>query len=237
MVHRGKKYKAAVQEIGRHAIYTPSEAVALVKKVASANFDETVEVHLRTGLDPRHADQQVRSVVVLPHGVGKEVRVLVFAEGDAEKTALDAGADYAGTDELVKRIQEGWFEFDVAIAIPQVMSKVGRLGRELGRRRLMPNPKAGTIVQPNDLERVVKEAKLGRVEFRTDKTANIHAPIGKTSFSEEKLMGNFAAFMEAIMKARPSGAKGVYIKKVTLTSTMGPGIKVEPSAATALKVA
>jgi len=196
-----------------------------------------VEVHLNMGVDPRHADQQVRGVVLLPHGTGKQVRILVFAEGEAEKIAQQAGADYVGTDELTKKIQGGWLDFDVAIAIPQVMGKVGRLGRVLGPRGLMPSPKAGTIVQPDDLPRLIQETRLGRVEFKVDKTANIHVPIGKASFSSEQLLDNFTAFMEAIVRAKPSGAKGQYVKKVVMTTTMGPGIKVNPMEAMALRTA
>jgi len=215
--------------------YSPAEAIELARKTSPTNFDATVEVHLNMGVDPRHADQQVRGVVLLPHGTGKQVRILVFAEGEAEKIAQEAGADYVGTDELIKKIQDGWLDFDVAIAIPQVMGKVGRLGRILGPRGLMPSPKTGTIVQPDDLPRLIQEARMGRVEFRVDKTGNIHAPIGKVSFDKERLLENFAAFMEAVIRAKPAGVRGQYIKKVYLTTTMGPGIKVNPLEAMALK--
>lgn len=237
MPKRGKKYRQAAQLVDRMRAYLPAEAVELAQKTSTANFDATVEVHLNMGVDPRHADQQVRGVVLLPHGTGKQVRILVFAEGEAEKIAQEAGADYVGTDELTKKIQGGWLDFDVAIAIPQVMGKVGRLGRVLGPRGLMPSPKAGTIVQPDDLPRLIQETRLGRVEFRVDKTANIHAPIGKASFSSEQLLDNFTAFMEAIIRAKPSGAKGQYVKKVVMTTTMGPGIKVNPMEAMALRTA
>ncbi len=237
MPKRGKKYRQAAQLVDRMRDYLPAEAIELAQKTSTANFDATVEVHLNMGVDPRHADQQVRGVVLLPHGTGKQVRILVFAEGEAEKIAQEAGADYVGTDELTKKIQGGWLDFDVAIAIPQVMGKVGRLGRVLGPRGLMPSPKAGTIVQPDDLPRLIQETRLGRVEFRVDKTANIHAPIGKASFSSEQLLDNFTAFMEAIIRAKPSGAKGQYVKKVVMTTTMGPGIKVNPMEAMALRTA
>lgn len=237
MPKRGKKYRQAAQLVDRMRAYLPAEAIELAQKTSTANFDATVEVHLNMGVDPRHADQQVRGVVLLPHGTGKQVRILVFAEGEAEKIAQEAGADYVGTDELTKKIQGGWLDFDVAIAIPQVMGKVGRLGRVLGPRGLMPSPKAGTIVQPDDLPRLIQETRLGRVEFRVDKTANIHVPIGKASFSSEQLLDNFTAFMEAIIRAKPSGAKGQYVKKVVMTTTMGPGIKVNPMEAMALRTA
>lgn len=237
MPKRGKKYRQAAKLVDRMRAYLPAEAIELTQKTSTANFDATVEVHLNMGVDPRHADQQVRGVVLLPHGTGKQVRILVFAEGEAEKIAQEAGADYVGTDELTKKIQGGWLDFDVAIAIPQVMGKVGRLGRVLGPRGLMPSPKAGTIVQPDDLPRLIQETRLGRVEFRVDKTANIHVPIGKASFSSEQLLDNFTAFMEAIVRAKPSGAKGQYVKKVVMTTTMGPGIKVNPMEAMALRTA
>lgn len=236
MPKRGKKYQEAAKLIEQGKQYSPDEAVSLVKKTSYANFDATIEAHLRMGLDPRKADQQIRSTVQLPNGTGREVRVLVFAEGEDQRRALEAGADYAGTDEYVQKIQDGWFEFDVSVATPNVMSKVGRLGRQLGPRGLMPSPKAGTVVQGEDIDRVVSELKAGRVEFRLDRTANIHVPIGKSSFSEEALRQNFAALMEAVVAARPSAAKGSYIRKVALTATMGPGIKVDPIQASAMRV-
>jgi large subunit ribosomal protein L1 len=235
MPKRGKKYQEAAKLIERDKIYSPEEAIELTKKTHYAQFDATVEVHLRTGLDPRHADQQVRGVTLLPKGTGKQVRILVFVEGEGDRIARDAGADFVGSDDLVAEIQKGWFEFDVAIATPPMMRKVGRLGRQLGPRGLMPSPKAGTIVSEDDLERVITEARQGRVEYRIDRTANIHFPIGKVSFSEEDLLENMAAVMEAIVKARPAASKGAYIRKVTVCSTMGPGIRVDPTAAMAMK--
>jgi len=228
MAKHGKKFLAAQAKVDREKLYTPSEAVALVKETSITKFDATVEVHLRMGLDPRQADQQLRDVVVLPHGLGKIVRVLVFASGEGATAAREAGADFvADDDESLNKIQAGNTDFDVAIATPDMMGKVGRLGRVLGPRGLMPNPKAGTVVPPEDLPRAVEEAKAGRVEFRLDKTANVHVPIGKASFDEKKLFENLSALMEAIKKAKPSGAKGNYIKRITITTTMGPGIKVD----------
>lgn len=234
MPKRGKKYRQAASLLESGRIYSPEEALELAKKTNYASFDSTVEVHLRTGLDPRHADQQVRGVVLLPKGTGKTVRILVFAEGEADKFARDAGADYVGSDDLVEEIQKGWLEFDIAIATPPMMRKVGRLGRVLGPRGLMPSPKAGTIVGEDDLERVIREARQGRVEYRVDKTANIHVPIGKVSFSVEDLLENMATVMEAIVKARPAASKGTYIRKVIICNTMGPAIRVDPTAATAM---
>jgi large subunit ribosomal protein L1 len=238
MPKRGKKYLEALKKVDRNRLYSPQEAVQLVKETAYANFDASVDVHIRLGVDPRHADQQVRGVVLLPHGLGKTVRVLVFAAGDAARIAEAAGADYViSDDEGIKKIQDGWTDFDVAIAVPDMMGKVGRLGRILGPRGLMPNPKTGTVVPPEDLPRVIAEAKAGRAEFRVDKTANLHIPIGRISFSNQALLENLAAAMEAVKKARPTAAKGTYIRKVTLASSMGPGIKVDPVAAQALEVA
>ncbi|MBN1179869.1 MAG: 50S ribosomal protein L1 [Anaerolineae bacterium] len=237
MGKRGKKYEEARAKIDREQLYAPQDAIGLVKGVSFSKFDETVEVHIRLGVDPRHADQQVRSVVRLPHGLGKDVRILVFAAGDGARAAEEAGADYIiYDDDGIKRIQDGWTDFDVAIAVPEMMSKVGRLGRVLGPRGLMPNPKAGTVVPSEDLPSIIEEAKAGRVEFRVDKTANLHIPIGKVSFPENKLLENFAAAMEAVKKARPAGSKGTYIRKVTLASTMGPGVKVDPTAARTLEI-
>ncbi|HID89216.1 MAG TPA: 50S ribosomal protein L1, partial [Anaerolineae bacterium] len=208
----------------------------LVKETSYANFDASVDLHIRLGVAPRHADQQVRGTVRLPHGLGKEVKVLVFAAGEAAKIAEEAGADFViSDDEGIKKIQQGWTDFDVAIAVPEMMSKVGRLGRILGPRGLMPNPKSGTVVQPEDLPRVIREAKTGRVEFRVDKTANLHIPIGRVSFPVEKLLDNMAAVMEAVKKARPPAAKGTYIRKVTVAASMGPGIKIDPVAAQVLE--
>jgi large subunit ribosomal protein L1 len=235
MPKRGRKYRESAALIEPGTAYAPQEAIDLTRKTSYASFDATVELHLRMGLDPRHADQQVRGVVLLPKGTGKTVRILVFAEGEAEKIARDAGADYAGSDELIDQIQKGWFDFDIAIATPPMMRKVGRLGRLLGPRGLMPSPKAGTIVGEDDLERVIQEARQGRVEYRIDKTANIHVPIGKVSFSTADLHENMAAVMEAIVRARPPAAKGTYIRRATICSTMGPGIRVDPVAAAAMK--
>ena len=207
--------------------YEPGEAIKLAKKAAYAKFDETVELHFRMGVDPRHADQQVRGVTLLPHGVGKRVRILVLTQGEGLKIAEDAGADYVGGDELVKRIEDGWLDFDIAIATPDMMPKIGKLGKILGRRGLMPNPKSGTIASAADLPRVIKEARQGRLEFKLDKTALIHLPIGKLSFDDEKLLENLAAVVEAVVKARPSGAKGQYIKSISLTTSMGPGIGLD----------
>ena len=237
MPKHGKQYEDAVKLIERQRAYAPREALELVQKTKYAKFDETVDVHMRMGVDPRHADQQVRGVVLLPHGVGKSVRVLVFAEGEAARVAQSAGADYVGTDELIEKIQNGWIEFDAVITIPQVMGKVGKLGRVLGPRGLMPSPKTGTIVQLDDLPQLIKELHLGRVEFRVDKTANMHVPIGKTSFSVDQLLDNFASLMDAVMRARPAAVKGQYIRRLTVTSTMGPGIKVDTAQAMALKPA
>lgn len=235
MAKHGKKYLAAAAKVEQSRNYTPAEAISLVKETSVTKFDGTVEVHLRLGVDPRHADQQVRDVVVLPHGLGKTVRVLVFVQGEGANLAREAGADYVADDETINRILGGWTDFDVAIATPDMMGKVGRLGRVLGPRGLMPNPKAGTVVPAEDIPRVVNEAKAGRVEFRVDKTANLHVPIGKVSFDEKKLYENLAALMEAIKKARPAAAKGAYIKRVTLTSTMGPGVKVDPIGSQAME--
>ncbi|MBM3151671.1 MAG: 50S ribosomal protein L1 [Chloroflexi bacterium] len=236
MPKHGKKYLAALAKVEPDKFYPPREAVALVKDTSITKFDATVEVHLRMGLDPRQADQQVRDVVVLPHGLGKAVRVLVFAQGDGATNARNAGADLvADEDETLNKILGGWLDFDVAIATPDMMGKVGKLGRVLGPRGLMPNPKAGTVVSPNDMGRAVTEAKAGRVEFRLDKTANIHVAIGKVSFDEVKLFENFAALMDALQKAKPSAAKGNYIKHITMASTMGPGIKIDASEAQSME--
>jgi len=229
MSKRGKKYLAAAAKIDSARLYAPQEALALVKETSPVNFDATVEIHFCLGVDPRHAEQQVRDAVLMPHGLGKTVRVLVFAQGEGAALAEQAGADFvADSDEMLKKIQEGWTDFDVAIATPDMMSKAGRLGRVLGPRGLMPNPKAGTVVPAEDLPRVIGEAKAGRVEFRVDKTANLHVPIGKVSFPVEHLHGNMAALMASVRKARPAATKGVYIRHLYLTSSMGPSIKVDP---------
>jgi len=231
MAKHGKKYLAAAAKVNPDTLYEPQNAIALVRETSISKFDGTVELHIRLGVDPRHADQQVRDVVVLPHGLGKTVRVLVFAQGDAVALAKEAGADVIADDEIINKILGGWTDFDVAIATPDMMGKVGRLGRVLGPRGLMPNPKAGTVVPGEDIGRVVQESKAGRVEFRVDKTANLHIPIGKVSFEKDQLYDNMATLMEAVKKAKPAAAKGTYIRKITLTATMGPGIKVDPSAA------
>lgn len=227
MAKHGKKYNEAVQVIEKTKTYAPEEAVELAKKMAHANFDETVELHLRMGVDPRNATQQVRGVALLPYGLGKKVRVLVFAQGEAVKAAETAGADYAGGDELVKKIEDGWLEFDTAIATPEMMGKVGKLGKILGRKGLMPNPKSGTVVPAEDLPRVIEDSRKGRVEFKLDRTAIIHVPLGKASFDNEQLVGNLTALIEALLKAKPSGAKGQYVRTAVLTTTMGPGIKLD----------
>ena len=236
MAKHGKKYLAALAKVDIDKHYEPREALTLVRETAITKFDSSVEVHMRMGLDPRQADQQVRDVVVLPHGLGKTVRVLVFAAGEGATAARAAGADtVADDDETLNKIQAGWTEFDVAIATPDMMGKVGKLGRVLGPRGLMPNPKAGTVVPPADLGRAIQEAKAGRVEFRLDKTANIHVVIGKASFDAQKLYENFSALMEALRKARPAAAKGNYIKHITMTSTMGPGVKVDANLAQSME--
>ena len=222
---RGKKYQDAAKLIDRSVQYDVAEAVDLVKKSATAKFDETVELHVRLGVDGRHADQQVRGAVVLPHGTGKKVRVLVFAKGDMVAEAEAAGADYVGGDELIPKIQnDGWFEFDVVVATPDMMGVVGRLGRVLGPKGLMPNPKAGTVTM--DVTKAVKDIKAGKIEYRLDKTNIIHCPVGKASFTQEQLADNFQALMGAIIKAKPASAKGQYLRSVTMTSTMGPGVKL-----------
>jgi large subunit ribosomal protein L1 len=233
MRKHGKNYREQATKVDQDKNYAPKEAVALAKATSYAKFNATVETHIRLGVDPKHADQNVRDVVVLPHGLGKTVRVLVFADGEGARLAKDNGADYVADDDLIKKIQEGWSEFDVAIATPEQMGKVGRLGRVLGPRGLMPNPKTGTVVPVTDLPRVIKESKAGRVEFRVDKTGNLHVPIGKVSFSEQQLYDNFTALMTAVVKAKPASAKGTYLRKVVVTTTMGPGVKVDALAATA----
>ena len=225
---KGKKYTEAAKLIDRTMAYDAAEAVALVKKAATAKFDETVEAHIRTGCDGRHAEQQIRGAVVLPHGTGKTVRVLVFAKGDKANEAEAAGADYVGGEELIPKIQnDGWFEFDVVVATPDMMGVVGRLGRVLGPKGLMPNPKAGTVTM--DVTKAINEIKAGKIEYRLDKTNIVHVPVGKVSFTEEQLADNFQAIMDAIVKAKPSSLKGTYLKNITLASTMGPGVKVNTS--------
>ncbi|NLB70678.1 MAG: 50S ribosomal protein L1 [Chloroflexi bacterium] len=232
MSKKGKNFINASQKVEADRSYSPREAIDLVKELAFAKFDETVEIHIRTGLDPRQADQQIRDVTLLPKGLGKTVRVLVFAQGEAASAARAAGADFvAETDEDLARIQGGYTDFDVAVGTMDMMGKVGRLGRVLGPRNLMPNPKAGTVVQPDDIAQAIETAKAGRVEFRLDKSANIHVPLGKVSFSAADLYENMAALTSAVRKARPAGAKGQFIKRVTLASTMGPGVKVDVNSA------
>jgi large subunit ribosomal protein L1 len=223
----GKKHQEALTLVDRQQTYPPAEAIALAKKAAHARFDETVELHVRTGLDVRHADQQLRGSVLLPHGLGKTVRVLVFAEGEGARAAQEAGADHVGGDDLIKRIEGGWTDFDVALAQRELMGKVGRLGRVLGPRGLMPNPRSGTVVEEQDIGKAVRDARQGRVEYRLDRSAIIHVPIGKVSFDDEKLLENLAAIIETIVKSRPAGAKGQFVRSMTLATTMGPGIKLE----------
>jgi large subunit ribosomal protein L1 len=224
---RGKKYVESAKLVDRSQLYEPAEACALVKKTASAKFDETVEVHIRTGCDGRHADQQIRGAVVLPHGTGKTVRVLVFAKGAKADEALAAGADFVGAEELIPKIQkENWFEYDVVVATPDMMGVVGRLGRVLGPKGLMPNPKAGTVTM--DVTKAINDIKAGKIEYRLDKTNIIHCPVGKVSFTEEQLNENLKALTDAIVKAKPAAVKGQYLKSITLTTTMGPGVKINP---------
>lgn len=229
MAKHGKRYQAATAQLDRQRIYSGEEAAQLIKETATASFDETVELHLRTTLDPRKADQQLRGTVLLPHGTGKQVRILVFADGEDVRRAEEAGAEYVGGDELAKKIQDGWLDFDLAIATLPMMRVVGRLGRVLGPRGLMPSPKAGTVVSGEDLPRVINEARQGRVEFRLDKGANIHVGIGKVSFTPDQILDNLRAVLDAVNASRPGGAKGQMLRRVTLSSTMGPGIRVDPS--------
>jgi len=237
MPKHGRKYREAAAKVDRNKLYTPEEAIALVKETSIAKFDATVEIHMRLGVDPRHADQMVRGVVLLPNGLGKTVRILVFAEGDDARIAEEAGADYVGSQDLAERIQGGWLDFDMVLATPPMMRVVGRLGRVLGPRGMMPNPRAGTIGQGDDLERLITEARLGRVEFRVDRTSNLHVPVGKVSFEAPKLHGNISAFMDAVRKARPPAAKGTYVRRIVFAACMGPGIKVDPVLAMDMEVA
>lgn len=223
-----KRYAEAVKQVDRDTLYPLAEAIALSKQMATAKFDETIEMHVRLGIDPRHSDQQVRSTVLLPNGLGKTVRVLVFAEGEDARAAEAAGADIIANDEVLNRIQkENWLDFDAALAVPSMMSKVGRVARILGPRGLMPNPKAGTVVQPDNLAQAVQELKAGRVEFRNDKTGNLHVPVGKASFAADSLVENARAILDAVQRVRPSAVKGLYIRRITVASTMGPGVRVE----------
>jgi len=232
-MERSRKY-LEVAKLLEDRPYGPDEAVSLVKKTSYVKFDATVELHMRMGLDPRHADQQVRGVALLPNGLGKTVRVLVFAQGEGAQIANQAGADFVGSDELIRQIEGGWTEFDVSIATQDMMGRVGRLGRILGRRGLMPNPRSGTVVPAEDLPRAIRDAKKGRVEFRLDRTAIIHVPVGKVSFEEDKLLENISTLIDAVVRAKPSGAKGQYVRSIYVTSSMGPGIKLDLNPALAL---
>lgn len=234
MAKHSRRFTDIHSKVDRTRFYQPDEAVKLVKETATAKFDETIEVHLRMGVDPRYAEQQVRGVVTLPNGTGRQVRIVVFAGPDGQALATEAGADRVGAEDLADQIQKGWTDFDVVLATPDMMRVVGRLGRVLGPRGMMPSPKTGTIVPAEELPRVIEESRLGRVEFRVDKTSNIHVPIGKASFEEPKLLKNFAALMEALMAAKPSALKGNYIHRITLASTMGPGVKTDIAASSAL---
>jgi large subunit ribosomal protein L1 len=234
MAKHGKQIVAAQKKIAADKLYSPEEAVALLKEVAFAKFDETIEVHARLGIDPRQADQTVRTTVILPHGTGKIVRVLVFAQGEADRIAREAGADYVGADDVVAQINGGWLEFDAAIAMADMMGKVGGLGRILGRRGLMPNPRSGTVVRnPEDLPNVLRELKGGRVEFRNDRLGIVHSVIGRKSFSDQQIVENLYAFLDALQRAKPSGAKGIYCRTLSITSTMAPGIPLNVSNALA----
>jgi large subunit ribosomal protein L1 len=227
MARHSRRYSTVAEQVEEDRIYQPQEAVELVKDLSSTKFDETVEIHMRTNSDPRHADQMVRGVTVLPHGLGKQIRVLVFASAEAVEIARQAGADYVGEDDLIEQIEGGWMEFDVGLAVPQVMPKIGRLGRILGRSGLMPNPRSGTMVQPQDLPRAIQDAKAGRVEYRTDRTAIIHSPFGKVSFSAEQLMDNLGALVSSIIRDKPSELKGPFLRSAYLTSSMGPSVALD----------
>ncbi len=235
MPSRSRRYSNVAERVDPDQLYDPSDAIDLLKDMSTAKFDETVEFHLRTNVDPRHADQMVRGVVGLPHGIGKTVRVLVFTGADGSEIARQAGADYVGEDDLIERIEGGWVEFDIGLATPQVMPKIGKLGRILGRRGLMPNPRSGTMVQPQDLPRAIQEAKGGRTEYRTDRTAIIHCAIGKISFETPMLLGNLAALSDAIVRDRPAALKGPYFRSAYVTSTMGPSVPMDLVALQALR--
>lgn len=237
MPKHGKKYLEALGKVDKAKLYAVDDAISLAREIAPAKFDETVELHIKTGLDPRHAEQQIRGSTVLPNGLGKVLRVLVFTEGEATGVARDAGADFVGSDDLIKQIEGGWTDFDVAIATREMMGKVGRLGRILGPRGLMPNPRSGTVIGAEDIAKTVAEAKQGRVEFRLDRLANIHVPLGKVSFEPAKIRENMATLIEAVNAARPKEAKGQYIRSMTLTTTMGPGIHLDLAQAMALRTA
>ena len=235
MVKHSRRYQSVVNNVDTERLYGPLEAIDLVKESSNTKFDETVEVHLRTNADPRHADQMIRDVAVLPHGLGKPIRVLVFATGEAVDIARQAGADYVGDDDLIEQVEAGFTDFEVGLAIPQVMPKIGRLGRVLGRKGLMPNPRSGTLVQPQDLPRAIQEAKAGRVEFRTDRTAIIHSPIGKASFSTDLLAENLAVLTDSIIRSKPAAVKGSFLKSAFLASTMGPSVPMDLVALQALQ--
>ncbi|MBV7331662.1 50S ribosomal protein L1 [Chloroflexi bacterium TSY] len=235
MPKRSRRFQAHLANLKRDHFYLPDEAMKMTQDFANAKFDETIEIHLRMGVDPRHADQQIRGVVTLPNGVGREVKIVVFASPDGQALAREAGADHVGADELATEIQNGWTDFSVVLATPDMMRVVGKLGRILGPRGLMPSPKTGTIVPAEDLPRVIEEARLGRIEYRVDKTSNIHVPIGKASFETPKLMQNLGSLMEAVMGAKPSSLKGIYLQRATVTSTMGPGVKMDTTAVAELR--
>ena len=235
MVKHSKRYAAVAEKVEVDRLYDPEAAIALTKDLSTAKFDETVELHLRTNVDPRHADQMVRGVAAMPHGLGKTVRVLVFADSEAAEIARAAGADFAGEDDLIAQVESGWAEFDIGLAVPNVMPKIGKLGRVLGRRGLMPNPRSGTMVQPQDLPRAIQEAKAGRLEYRTDRTAIIHCPIGKVSFETNQLLDNLSSLMDAIVRDRPDGVKGTFLRSAYLTSSMGPSVPLDMSVLQALK--
>ncbi len=231
MSQHGKKWEQAAKQVDHDKEYSPKDAVDLIQKISYTTFNQTIGVHFKTGLDVKQADQQVRGVVLLPNGTGKTVRILVFAEGEGDRLAREAGADFVGSDDVIKQIEGGWTDFDVAVATPQLMGKVGRLGKVLGPRGLMPSPKAGTIVPPEQLPNLIRELRLGRVEFKTDKTGGIHTVIGKSNFTSQQLLDNFTTLMDAMLRAKPTGAKGIYLKKIVLAPTMGPGVRVDVGAA------
>ncbi len=236
MKKRGKQYQDAQKTISYEKTYELKEAVDTLKGVSTAKFDETVELHLRTNVDTRHADQMVRGVAQLPHGLGKQIRVLVFADGEAATIARDAGADYIADSDVMKQIEDGWTDFEVGLAVPDMMSKIGKLGRVLGRKGLMPNPRTGTMVQQQDLPKAINDAKKGRVEYKTDRTSLIHCPVGKKSFSSEHLTDNVASLMNAVVKSKPTGVKGMFIRAAYLTSTMGPSIPLDVNELTSIKI-
>ncbi len=235
MPKHSRRYAAVAERVDEDKQYQPREAIELMKELASTKFDETMEIHIRTSADPRHADQMVREVTVLPHGLGKQVRVLVFTSGEGADIARQAGADYVGDDDLIAQIEGGWLEFEVGLATPEIMPKIGKLGRILGRRGLMPNPRTGTMVQPRDLGRVIEESKAGRVEYRTDRTAIIHCAFGKASFDTDRLLENLAVLIDSIVRARPAAVKGSFLRSAYVTSSMGPSISLDLNALQALR--